>query len=75
VVIQPDDASALSSKLKPQGFYQVQLQPVLAHNGDDIAGVGRDFRFEQGDMEAWRALRIGMTSRSLGARSVKRQVA
>ena len=62
VIIQPGAAQLLMFHVKPQRFDQVQLHAGIGAEADDIAGVGRNFRFKQDNMEhgeAWMSGCVG----------------
>ena len=51
VVVQAGPTQLLFFQGKTQWFDQMQMRPGVGGQADDIAGIGRDFRFEQCDME------------------------
>jgi hypothetical protein len=51
VVIQARPAQLLVGDPEAQGLDQVQAAAGVGGQADDVAGVGRDFRLEQDDVE------------------------
>src|SRR5690606_21921077 len=50
-IIQPSTAQAFFIHAEPQRFNQMQLAAGVGAQTDNIAGVGRYFRFEQNNIE------------------------
>jgi len=51
VIIQSRSAQASIIPGKAQGLHQMQARPGVGAEPDDIAGIGRDFRFIKDDMQ------------------------
>ena len=51
VVVQPGPAHFGVVKGKSQGFDQMELCAGVGAKADDVAGIGRDFRFDQDNVE------------------------
>jgi hypothetical protein len=51
MIIKSGPAHFCIVERKPKRFDQVQLDAAIGAQADDVAGIGRDFGFNQYDME------------------------